>query len=135
MEYNKKPKVIENKNYGFTENDVDVCEDVLQLNDWLTKVRKDINIIDGKLDHVKANNSIGNEVDPKWVGGLKHARKIQKTLEDMIIHRISSLKENNKETYQFEVNFVEEAKKELDEELFNKIANRAAGYPMEDNDG
>lgn len=133
----KKNKLIRNSHLDITEEDVKICEDILQLNEWLIHVRKDINIMDGKIKKAKADKSIGKEISEEWMNSIDNAKRIQERFAELIINRISSLKENSQETYQFEVNFVEEACKsmesgEMEEWLYNALKERARGYSLEE---
>ena len=127
-----RPNVIENRTYGFSEDDVRNCEDLHELRRWLIAANKDRDILDGKIEYEEARKLEGVD-NKKRLVSLRSARRLQSILSDIIKQRISELMDNNREFYQFELNFFEEARKsadsgEMNKELFNKLTERAQGY-------
>jgi hypothetical protein len=134
----ERPNIIENRTHNFNENDVQEETDRNRLRWYLTQVRKDINILEGKIKKERAKESTGYG-DKKRIQSLESARDIQQMLEEIVKIRMDTLNENNKEWYQLELNFFEEARKavdngELSGELFDVLVKRAQGYYLGEED-
>jgi hypothetical protein len=132
----ERPNIIENRTHNFNENDVQEETDRNRLRWYLTQVRKDINILEGKIKKERAKESTGYG-DKKRIQSLESARDIQQMLEEIVKIRMDTLNENNKEWYQLELNFFEEARKavdngELSATLFEELIRRAQDYGAED---
>jgi hypothetical protein len=124
-----KPNVIENRTHGFSERDIEQCEDLHQLRRWLNAAKKDRDILEGKVEYEEAKE----DKNRQRIVSLRSAKRLQNILADIIKQRITELMDNSKELYQFELNFYEQARKavyrgEMNEELFNKLIENAQGY-------
>jgi hypothetical protein len=118
-------RCLKNEQYNFTENDVDVCEDLEQLRDWHNKVEADVQVLEGKYQSGKQKKESVGGVSDSWLERLEHTIGIQKKLLKMIESRIVKLRNSPPEMYFVEVKFVEEAEKLLDEHTFNEILKKA----------
>jgi hypothetical protein len=118
-------RCLKNEQYNFTENDVDVCEDLEQLRDWHNKVETDVQVLEGKYQSGKQKKESVGGVSDNWLERIDYAIGIQKKLLKMIESRIVKLRNNPPDTYFVEVKFVEEAEKMLDEYTFNEILRKA----------
>lgn len=118
-------KCLSNEQYNFTENDVDVCEDIEQLRDWHNKVETDIQVLEGKYQSGKRKKESVDGVSDNWLDRLEHTISIQNKLLKMIESRIVKLRNNPPDMFFVEIKFVEEAQKMLDEYTFNEILRKA----------
>lgn len=129
----ERPNIIKNTTYNITENDVNDCDDLHTLRKYLIWVKKDIDIIQGKVKQEKAQKSTGQEIDEKRHESRKTALRIQQRLQQLIENRIDELMDNAQETYQLEVNFIEKAREavqneEMSGDLYELLLKRSQGY-------
>jgi uncharacterized phage infection (PIP) family protein YhgE len=121
---NRKP--IRNETYDFSEGDVEVCESVEQLRDWHTKVKTDIQAMEGKIDDANSKQTDGKDIDEKWLKGIRYAKSLQESLKEMIENRIRTLKNMADECYFLDIRFREVAYQELPPDVYNELIEKAS---------
>jgi|SRR6056297_1899637 len=120
-----KRQPIRNVTHNFTEEDINGCESLEQLRDWHRKVKADIHILKAKYKNGKEKQEYTGGVDSKWLDKLQYVIDTQNILLELIESRIISMRNTLKEPFFVEMNFVEEARRVLDEDLFNEILTKA----------
>jgi hypothetical protein len=122
-------KLLEHKDLGITEEDIETETNPAQLLYWKTEIQADLVAIKGQIERAKVESLGGEYMEPEKWHSLKYVKGCYGILTQKIQARLTELKTQCREKAKTEKEtdsrlFVNMAKMELKEEIYMRIWDR-----------
>lgn len=114
--------IIENKNLGINTENVNSCESIETLKDWMVQIEIDIARMTHQINEAKQKSLNGDYSDPKWFRSIHSAKRLQGILKQQIQNRLSVVKKLDRPLCSYIIDVIRE---EYTDEEWSAIVSEA----------